>query len=56
VAENKVAPFAAEVDEQTEFPQAAYDALRATDFTPRTSPKPTAVWCRAPTGHSWRGF
>ena len=34
MAENKVAPFAAEVDEQTEFPQAAYDALRATDFHP----------------------
>jgi len=32
VAENKIAPFAAEVDEQAEFPQAAYDALRATDF------------------------
>jgi len=32
VAENKIAPFAAQVDEQAEFPQAAYDALRATDF------------------------
>jgi alkylation response protein AidB-like acyl-CoA dehydrogenase len=28
----KVAPYAAQVDEQSEFPQAAYDALRAADF------------------------
>jgi alkylation response protein AidB-like acyl-CoA dehydrogenase len=28
----KVAPYAAEVDEKGEFPQAAYDALRAADF------------------------
>jgi alkylation response protein AidB-like acyl-CoA dehydrogenase len=32
VAEDKIAPHAAEVDENAEFPQAAYDALRATDF------------------------
>jgi alkylation response protein AidB-like acyl-CoA dehydrogenase len=32
VAEDKIAPFAAEVDEKSEFPQAADDALRATDF------------------------
>jgi alkylation response protein AidB-like acyl-CoA dehydrogenase len=32
VAENKIAPYAAEVDEKAEFPQAAYDALVASDF------------------------
>jgi len=32
VAQDKIAPHAAEVDENAEFPQAAYDALRATDF------------------------
>jgi alkylation response protein AidB-like acyl-CoA dehydrogenase len=32
VAEDKIAPHAAEVDERSEFPQAAYDALRAADF------------------------
>src|SRR3954447_19034790 len=29
---DKIAPHAAEVDERSEFPQAAYDALRASDF------------------------
>ena len=29
---DKVAPYAAEVDEKSEFPQAAYDALRQADF------------------------
>ena len=32
VAENKIAPHAAEVDETSAFPQAAYDALVASDF------------------------
>jgi len=32
VCADKVAPHAAEVDETGEFPQAAYDALRAADF------------------------
>jgi alkylation response protein AidB-like acyl-CoA dehydrogenase len=32
VAEDKIAPFAAEVDRTASFPQAAYDALVATDF------------------------
>ena len=32
VCDDKVAPHAAEVDESSEFPQAAYDALRASDF------------------------
>ena len=32
VAENKIAPFAAAVDEQSRFPIEAYDALRAADF------------------------
>ncbi len=32
VCEAKVAPHAAEVDERGEFPQAAYDALAASDF------------------------
>jgi alkylation response protein AidB-like acyl-CoA dehydrogenase len=32
VCEDKIAPHAAEVDERAEFPQAAYDALRASDF------------------------
>src|SRR3954468_8167818 len=32
VAEDKIAPHAAEVDETSSFPQAAYDALRAADF------------------------
>ncbi|WP_166354807.1 acyl-CoA dehydrogenase family protein [Phytoactinopolyspora limicola] len=32
VCTTKVAPHAAEVDETAEFPKAAYDALRATDF------------------------
>ena len=32
VAEDKIAPYAADVDEQSSFPQAAYDALVASDF------------------------
>jgi alkylation response protein AidB-like acyl-CoA dehydrogenase len=32
VAEDKIAPYAAEVDEKAEFPQAAYEALVAADF------------------------
>ncbi|MFZ5872187.1 MAG: acyl-CoA dehydrogenase family protein [Actinomycetota bacterium] len=32
VCEDKIAPHAAAVDERGEFPQAAYDALRASDF------------------------
>ena len=32
VCQDKIAPHAAEVDERAEFPQAAYDALRAGDF------------------------
>jgi alkylation response protein AidB-like acyl-CoA dehydrogenase len=32
VAENKIAPFAAEVDEQSRFPTEAYEALREADF------------------------
>ena len=32
VAEAKIAPHASRVDENSEFPQDAYDALRATDF------------------------
>jgi alkylation response protein AidB-like acyl-CoA dehydrogenase len=32
VAENKIAPYAAEVDRTASFPQAAYDALVASDF------------------------
>jgi acyl-CoA dehydrogenase len=32
VATDKIAPHAAEVDERSEFPHAAYDALRAGDF------------------------
>ena len=32
VCDAKVAPFAASVDESGDFPQAAYDALRAADF------------------------
>ena len=32
VAENKIAPHAAEVDETSAFPQAAYEALVASDF------------------------
>jgi alkylation response protein AidB-like acyl-CoA dehydrogenase len=32
VAENKIAPHAAEADESATFPQAAYDALVASDF------------------------
>ena len=32
VAEDKIAPHAAEVDETSTFPQAAYDALVASDF------------------------
>jgi alkylation response protein AidB-like acyl-CoA dehydrogenase len=32
VAEDKIAPHAAEVDETSTFPKAAYDALRAADF------------------------
>jgi alkylation response protein AidB-like acyl-CoA dehydrogenase len=32
IAEDKIAPHAAEVDETSSFPQAAYDALRASDF------------------------
>ncbi len=32
VAEDKIAPFAAEVDEQSRYPQEAHDALVASDF------------------------
>jgi alkylation response protein AidB-like acyl-CoA dehydrogenase len=32
VAENKIAPYAAEVDKTASFPQAAYDALVTSDF------------------------
>jgi len=32
VADNKIAPYAAAVDEQAAFPTQAYDALRAADF------------------------
>jgi acyl-CoA dehydrogenase len=32
VCASKIAPYAADVDETAQFPQAAYDALRATDF------------------------
>jgi alkylation response protein AidB-like acyl-CoA dehydrogenase len=32
VAENKISPYAAEVDQSATFPQAAYDALVASDF------------------------
>ncbi|NYI78273.1 hypothetical protein BJ988_002921 [Nocardioides panzhihuensis] len=32
LAESKIAPEAAQVDENSTFPQAAYDALRAGDF------------------------
>nr|QBR94626.1 acyl-CoA dehydrogenase [Thermobifida fusca YX] len=32
VAEDKIAPHAADVDEQSRFPQEAYEALRASDF------------------------
>ncbi len=32
VSQDKIAPHAAEVDDRGEFPQAAYDALRAADF------------------------
>jgi alkylation response protein AidB-like acyl-CoA dehydrogenase len=32
LCEAKIAPFAAEVDEQSRFPREAYDALRAADF------------------------
>ena len=32
VAEDKIAPHAAEVDETSTFPKAAYDALVASDF------------------------
>src|SRR3954470_21648550 len=32
VAENKIAPNAAEADEKAEFPQASYEALVASDF------------------------
>jgi alkylation response protein AidB-like acyl-CoA dehydrogenase len=32
IAEDKIAPFAAEVDEQSRYPQEAHDALVASDF------------------------
>ncbi len=32
LADNKIAPYAAAVDERATFPQEAYDALRSTDF------------------------
>src|SRR5512133_870695 len=32
IADDKIAPHAAEVDARAEFPHAAYDALRAADF------------------------
>jgi alkylation response protein AidB-like acyl-CoA dehydrogenase len=40
VAENKIAPYAAEADEKAEFPQASYDALVASDFhAPHVAPE-----------------
>ncbi|MDQ1536441.1 MAG: hypothetical protein QOE58_834 [Actinomycetota bacterium] len=40
VAEDKIAPHAAEVDETSTFPQAAYDALVASDFhAPHIAPE-----------------
>ena len=32
IAEDKIAPYAAEVDEESRFPQEAHDALVASDF------------------------
>jgi alkylation response protein AidB-like acyl-CoA dehydrogenase len=32
IAEDKIAPYAAEVDEQARYPQEAHDALVASDF------------------------
>ena len=32
VAEERIAPYAAEADEREEFPKASYDALVASDF------------------------
>ncbi|MDT5035736.1 MAG: hypothetical protein QOE03_921 [Micromonosporaceae bacterium] len=43
VCDGKVAPNAAAADENGEFPQASYDALRAVTATPRTSPSSTAA-------------
>src|SRR4051794_32574851 len=39
VVEDKVAPYAASVDQQSRFPQEAYDALRACDFHPPHIPE-----------------
>src|SRR3982751_6884534 len=39
VCDGKVAPNAAAADENSEFPQASYDALRAADFHAPHSPE-----------------
>jgi alkylation response protein AidB-like acyl-CoA dehydrogenase len=44
VAEDKIAPHAAEVDETAAFPQAAYDALRAGDFHAAHIPEDYEDW------------
>ena len=47
VADAKIAPFAAAVDEEARYPQEAAAALLASTSTPPTCPSSTAV--RAPT-------
>ena len=49
----KVAPHAAEVDEQSAFPQVAYDALAVADFHAPTSRRPTAAPVPTPSRPAW---
>ena len=50
VCDAKVAPNAAEADETGEFPQASYDALRASDFHAAAHPRPSTA---APAPTRW---
>ncbi len=56
LAEAKIAPYAAAVDEEARFPQEALDAWSPTTCTPCTSPRATARGRRRPRhGHRDRG-
>jgi alkylation response protein AidB-like acyl-CoA dehydrogenase len=46
LAEDKIAPHAAEVDRTGEFPQAAYEALVKAELQAVHIPRPTAVPAR----------
>jgi len=55
VAENKIAPYAAEVDRTASFPQEAHDALVASDFRRSTTASVPTRWRRRSSWRRWRG-